>query len=105
MASVFRVPRDDDPCLNSASVESILPLIPDRGGAGGASGSAAGSSGTEAAAAAAAVPVSGRGSGGAGSQGTQVEIFEIRFPQVNIFGACDQRRMVCFFLHKNDSRK
>ncbi len=43
MASVFRVPRDEDPCLNSASVDSILPLIPDRNpSGGGGSGSGGG---------------------------------------------------------------
>lgn len=78
MASVFRVPRDDDPCLNSASVESILPLIPERSPGGTPTAGAAGpgvasgsSPGGTMAGTAATGGGAGRGGGG-GNQGTQV---------------------------------
>ena len=53
-----RVVRDDDPCLNSTCVESILPLIPERGGSNSNSGSSGSAASTS--------------SGNKGSQGTQV---------------------------------
>ncbi len=70
-----RASRDEDPCLNTAATESILPLIPENLGSGGGSGgSGAGANGAGAGGGSGS---NGSSSQGKGSQGTQV-IYSMR---------------------------
>lgn len=60
LVSISKASRDDDPCLNSVNVESLLPLLPDRGSGSHPSVSGTGSNGSNSSTAF------------KGSQGTQV---------------------------------